>query len=91
MRRREGILKEGGDGEKEKEEKVEERKGERKRHSYIVGGVPGKRESSLFVWRLLNDPWQKLGWHDRRENIIFFAVSTKYPGVPTQFETCSAL
>lgn len=26
MRRREGIMKEGGDGEKEKEEKVEERK-----------------------------------------------------------------
>lgn len=50
-------MKEGGDGEKEKEEKVEERKGERKRSSYIAGGVPGKRESSLFVWRLLNDSW----------------------------------
>lgn len=54
-------MKGGGDGEKEKEENVEGRKGERERSSYVVGGLPGRRVSSLIVWRFLNNSWQKLG------------------------------
>lgn len=61
MGRRGGIMKGGGDGEKEKEENVEGRKGERERSSYVVGGLPGRRVSSLIVWRFLNNSWQKLG------------------------------
>ena len=49
MRRREGIMKGGGDGEKEKEEKVEGRKGEREE---LLCSRRGPRKKSVITFCL---------------------------------------